>query len=96
MTFKCAVVNLPFGGAKGGVSVDVKTLSRAELERLSRAYVRGFSRFIGPERDIPAPDMYTNGIVMAWMADEYSTITGHPSPAIITGQAGGAGRVAGT
>ena len=86
MTFKCAVVNLPFGGAKGGVSVDVKTLSRAELERLSRAYVQVFSRFIGPERDIPAPDMYTNGIVMAWMADEYSTITGHPSPAIITGK----------
>ena len=86
MTFKCAVVNLPFGGAKGGVSVDVKTLSRAELERLSRAYVQAFSRFIGPERDIPAPDMYTNGIVMAWMADEYGTITGHPSPAIITGK----------
>lgn len=86
MTFKCAVVNLPFGGAKGGVSVDVKALSRAELERLSRTYVEGFSRFIGPERDIPAPDMYTNGIVMAWMADEYSTITGHPSPAIITGK----------
>ena len=86
MTFKCAVVNLPFGGAKGGVSVDVKTLSRAELERLSRSYVEAFSRFIGPERDIPAPDMYTNGIVMAWMADEYGTITGHPSPAIITGK----------
>lgn len=86
MTFKCAVVNLPFGGAKGGVAVDVKTLSRAELERLSRSYVEGFSRFIGPERDIPAPDMYTNGIVMAWMADEYSTITGHPTPAIITGK----------
>lgn len=86
MTFKCAVANLPFGGAKGGVAVDVKTLSRAELERLSRSYVEGFSRFIGPERDIPAPDMYTNGIVMAWMADEYSTITGHPTPAIITGK----------
>lgn len=86
MTFKCAVVNLPFGGGKGGVSVDVKKLSRAELERLSRAYVQAFSRFIGPERDIPAPDMYTNGIVMAWMADEYGTITGHPSPAIITGK----------
>ena len=86
MTFKCAVVNLPFGGAKGGVSVDVKTLSRAELERMSRAYVQAFARFIGPERDIPAPDMYTNGIVMAWMADEYGSITGHPSPAIITGK----------
>lgn len=86
MTFKCAVVNLPFGGAKGGVAVDVKALSRAELERLSRSYVEAFSRFIGPERDIPAPDMYTNGIVMAWMADEYSTISGHPTPAIITGK----------
>ncbi len=86
MTFKCAVVNLPFGGGKGGVSVDVKKLSRAELERLSRAYVQAFARFIGPERDIPAPDMYTNGIVMAWMADEYGAITGHPSPAIITGK----------
>ena len=86
MTFKCAVANLPFGGAKGGVAVDVKTLSRAELERLSRSYVEGFSRFIGPERDIPAPDLYTNGIVMAWMADEYATITGHPTPAIITGK----------
>lgn len=86
MTFKCAVANLPFGGAKGGVAVDVKTLSRAELERLSRSYVEGFSRFIGPERDIPAPDLYTNGIVMAWMADEYATIIGHPTPAIITGK----------
>ncbi len=86
MTFKCAVVNLPFGGAKGGVSVDVKALSRTELERLSRAYIEAFSRFIGPERDIPAPDMYTNGIVMAWMADEYSIIKGHPTPAVITGK----------
>ena len=86
MTFKCAVANLPYGGGKGGVAVDAKSLSRTELERLSRAYIQAFSRFIGPDRDIPAPDMYTNGIVMAWMADEYSTIVGAPTPAVITGK----------
>ena len=69
MTFKCAVANLPYGGAKGGVAVDANKLSKAELERLSRAYVRAFSNFIGPERDIPAPDMYTNAMVMGWMMD---------------------------
>ena len=86
MTFKCAVANLPYGGGKGGVAVDSKKLSRTELERLSRAYVQAFARFIGPERDIPAPDMYTNGIVMAWMADEYSMLTDQPNPAVITGK----------
>lgn len=86
MTFKCAVANLPYGGGKGGVAVDVKQLSRRELERLSRAYVQAFARFIGPDRDIPAPDMYTNGIVMAWMADEYAIITDQPNPAVITGK----------
>ncbi len=86
MTFKCAVANLPFGGGKGGVSADVKQLSRTELERLSRAYIQAFARFIGPDRDIPAPDMYTNGIVMAWMADEYATMVDEPSPAVITGK----------
>ncbi len=86
MTFKCAVANLPYGGGKGGVAVDARSLSRTELERLSRAYIQAFSRFIGPDRDIPAPDMYTNGIVMAWMADEYSTIVGAPTPAVITGK----------
>jgi glutamate dehydrogenase (NADP+) len=86
MTFKCAVANLPYGGGKGGVAVDAKSLSRTELERLSRAYIQAFSRFIGPDRDIPAPDMYTNGIVMAWMADEYSTMVGAPTPAVITGK----------
>ena len=86
MTFKCAVVNLPYGGAKGGINVDSKKLSRAELERLSRAYVKAFARFIGPDRDIPAPDLYTNAMVMGWMADEYSSIVGHPSPAVITGK----------
>ncbi len=86
MTFKCAVANLPYGGAKGGVAVDTKSMSPAELERLSRAYVQAFSRFIGPDRDIPAPDMYTNAMVMGWMTDEYSSIVGHPSPAVITGK----------
>jgi glutamate dehydrogenase (NADP+) len=86
MTFKCAVANLPYGGAKGGVAVDTKSLSHAELERLSRAYVQAFSHFIGPDRDIPAPDMYTNAMVMGWMTDEYSSIVGHPSPAVMTGK----------
>lgn len=86
MTFKCAVANLPYGGAKGGVAVDANKLSKAELERLSRAYVKAFSNFIGPERDIPAPDMYTNAMVMGWMADEYSSIVDRPSPAVITGK----------
>ncbi len=86
MTFKCAVANLPFGGAKGGISVDPKKLSRSELERLSRAYVKAFSQFIGPDRDIPAPDVYTNAMIMGWMADEYGSIVGRPSPAVITGK----------
>ena len=86
MTFKCAVVNLPYGGAKGGVAVDSTTLSHTELERLSRAYEQAFAHFIGPDRDIPAPDMYTNAMVMGWMTDEYSSIVGHPSPAVVTGK----------
>lgn len=86
MTFKCAVANLPYGGGKGGVAVNASKLSKSELERLSRAYVRAFSNFIGPERDIPAPDMYTNAMVMGWMADEYSTIVDRPSPSVITGK----------
>ena len=86
MTFKCAVANLPYGGGKGGVSVDTKKLSRSELERLSRAYMQAFARFVGPDRDVPAPDMYTNGIVMAWMADEYAKMADAPTPAVITGK----------
>ncbi|MDP6574048.1 MAG: Glu/Leu/Phe/Val dehydrogenase [Rhodospirillales bacterium] len=86
MTFKCAVVNLPFGGAKGGVAVDSKKLSNTELERLSRAYVRALPNFIGPDRDIPAPDAYTNATVMGWMANEYASMVGHSSPAVITGK----------
>lgn len=86
MTFKCAVMNLPYGGGKGAVQVDPRGLSRAELERLSRAYVQAFASMIGPDRDIPAPDVYTNSMIMGWMADEYSSMVRQPSPAVITGK----------
>lgn len=86
MTFKCAVVNLPYGGGKGAIRVDPRELSRRELERLSRAYVHAFASMIGPDRDIPAPDVYTNARIMGWMADEYSSLVGYPSPAVITGK----------
>ncbi|KKR26393.1 MAG: glutamate dehydrogenase, glutamate dehydrogenase (NAD(P)+) [Candidatus Peregrinibacteria bacterium GW2011_GWE2_39_6] len=72
MTIKCAVVNIPLGGAKGGVVVDHTTLSTNELEKLTRGYTRAIAPFIGPEKDIPAPDVYTNPQIMAWIADEYS------------------------
>lgn len=86
MTVKCAVTNLPYGGGKGAVQVDPKSLSKAELERLSRAYVQAFARIIGPDRDIPAPDVYTNAMIMGWMADEYASIQGQSVPAVITGK----------
>lgn len=86
MTFKCAVMNLPYGGGKGAVRVDPRTLSKTELERLSRTYIQAFARIIGPERDIPAPDVYTNSMIMGWMADEYSQIVGKLSPGVITGK----------
>ncbi len=86
MTFKCAVMNLPYGGGKGAVQVDPRALSRAELERLSRSYVQAFAGMIGPDRDIPAPDVYTNSMIMGWMADEYSSMVRQPSPAVITGK----------
>lgn len=86
MTFKCAVMNLPYGGGKGAVRVDPHQLSRTELERLSRAYVQAFANIIGPDRDIPAPDVYTNAMIMGWMSDEYNQITGEVSPAVITGK----------
>lgn len=86
MTFKCAVMNLPYGGGKGAVQVDPRKLSKAELERLSRAYMQAFSGIIGPDRDIPAPDVYTNAMIMGWMADEYASIVGRVSPAVITGK----------
>jgi glutamate dehydrogenase (NADP+) len=86
MTFKCAVVGIPFGGAKGGISVNAKELSPMELERLSRGFIRLIADFIGPDVDIPAPDMYTNERIMGWMMDEYSTIRRQHSPAVITGK----------
>lgn len=86
MMCKCAVTNLPYGGGKGAVRVDPHKLSKAELERLSRAYVHAFANMIGPDRDIPAPDVYTNAMIMGWMADEYSSLVGAPCPAVITGK----------
>ena len=76
MSIKCSVAGIPLGGGKGGIVVDPKTLSEAELERLSRAYVRAFAEFIGEEKDIPAPDVNTNGQIMSWMVDEYIKIKG--------------------
>lgn len=86
MTIKCAAVGLPFGGAKGGVIVNPKDLSFMELERLSRSFIDRLARFIGPRRDIPAPDVYTNSRIMGWMMDEYSKINGHFTPDVITGK----------
>ena len=86
MTIKCAVAGLPYGGAKGGIAVDAKSLSRLELERLSRGYIRAIADVIGPTRDIPAPDMYTNATIMGWMADEYYTIVRKKVPGVITGK----------
>jgi glutamate dehydrogenase/leucine dehydrogenase len=86
MSIKCAVANIPFGGGKGGVSVDPKKLSEKELERLSRAYIRSIADAIGPDKDVPAPDVNTNSKIMDWMEDEYAKITGDESGAIITGK----------
>ncbi len=86
MTCKTAVVGIPYGGAKGGVVVNPKELSRLELERLSRGFIQQMADFIGPETDIPAPDVYTNEMVMGWMMDEYSKIRRQHIPAIITGK----------
>ncbi|MFH2106191.1 MAG: Glu/Leu/Phe/Val dehydrogenase [Candidatus Micrarchaeota archaeon] len=86
MTIKCAVIDIPYGGGKGGITVDPHKLSKAELERLSRGWVRGAYDIIGPDRDIPAPDVYTTPQIMAWMMDEYSTIARKASPAVITGK----------
>ncbi len=86
MTFKCAAVNLPFGGAKGGITLNPKELSKFELERLSRGYIDAIAPFIGPDLDIPAPDVYTNAMIMGWMMDQYSIICGKRSPAVVTGK----------
>jgi len=86
MTMKCSVVGIPMGGGKGGVIVNPKELSEGELERLSRAYARAIAPIIGPQVDVPAPDVNTNGKIMSWMKDEYSKFVGHDSPGVITGK----------
>lgn len=86
MTFKCAVAGIPYGGGKGGVTVNPKELSLLETERLSRGYMSAIADFIGPNRDIPAPDVYTNSMIMGWMVDEYSKIKREYTPSIITGK----------
>lgn len=86
MTWKCAVVGLPYGGGKGGIRCDPKELSKGELERLTRRYTSGIRPIIGPLKDIPAPDVNTNSQTMAWMMDAYSTGEGYPVPGVVTGK----------
>jgi len=100
MSMKNAVVNIPFGGGKGGISVDPKKLSEKELENLTRLFVNKLFEVIGPQKDVPAPDVNTNPIIMAWIVDEYSKLIGRKSPAVVTGKpienGGSEGRVAAT
>jgi len=100
MTVKTAAVNLPFGGAKGGIRVDPKMLSNKELERMTRRYTSEIGLIIGPQKDIPAPDVNTNGQIMAWMMDTYSMNTGSTSTGVVTGKplhlGGSAGRIKAT
>ncbi|MFN2189364.1 MAG: Glu/Leu/Phe/Val family dehydrogenase [Candidatus Promineifilaceae bacterium] len=96
MTWKTAVVDIPLGGGKGGVICDPRMLSPTELERLSRGYMRNIARYVGVTKDSPAPDVYTNPQIMAWMMDEYRVLVGHHEPGVITGKplalGGSAGR----
>ena len=96
MTWKCATVNIPYGGGKGGVTCDPKRMSRGELERMTRRYASEISLIIGPDRDIPAPDVYTDGQTMAWIMDTYSMTMGYSSLGVVTGKpmslGGSAGR----
>jgi glutamate dehydrogenase (NAD(P)+) len=86
MTWKTSVVDIPYGGAKGGIICNPKEMSEGEKERLARGYVRALGRFMGPKRDIPAPDVYTTPQIMAWMMDEYSKMTGYNTFGVITGK----------
>jgi len=86
MTWKCAVVNIPFGGAKGGVTCNPKEMSQGELERMTRRYASAILPLIGPEQDIPAPDVYTNSQTMAWIMDTYSMTKGYAVPGVVTGK----------
>jgi glutamate dehydrogenase (NAD(P)+) len=100
MTWKCAVVGIPYGGGKGGIQCDPRTMSQGELERLTRAFTGSMRDVFGPERDIPAPDMGTNPQTMAWIMDEYSKLAGQATPAVVTGKplvlGGSLGRVEAT
>lgn len=86
MTFKCGVIGLPYGGGKGGIIVDPNELSKGELERLSRAFAKAIAFFVGDKKDIPAPDVNTNGQIMSWMVDEISSIRGYNEPGVMTGK----------
>lgn len=86
MTFKCAALSIPFGGAKGGITLNPKELSKFELERLSRGYIDAVADFIGPDIDIPAPDVYTNSMIMGWMMDQYNIIRRQITPGVVTGK----------
>jgi glutamate dehydrogenase len=86
MSLKCGIAQLPYGGGKGGIICDPREMSFRELERLSRGYVRAISQLVGPAKDIPAPDVFTNSQIMAWMMDEYSRIREYDSPGFITGK----------
>jgi len=86
MAIKCAVVGIPYGGGKGGVTVNPKILSLKELEKITRAYTRAIADIIGPQKDIPAPDVYTDARVMSWIYEEYSKIVGKKTPAVVTGK----------
>lgn len=86
MTFKCGVMGVPYGGGKGGITVDPQSLSKGELERLSRGYVQGLHKYLGEKIDIPAPDVGSNGQIMAWMVDEYNKLVGESQIGVITGK----------
>ena len=86
MTFKCSVVGIPYGGGKGGMAIDPRDFSEGELERISRGFAKAIAPIIGEKEDIPAPDVNTNGQIMAWMLDEYSTVTGEFQPGVFTGK----------
>ncbi|MBC7239958.1 MAG: Glu/Leu/Phe/Val dehydrogenase, partial [Chloroflexi bacterium] len=86
MTFKCSLLGLPYGGGKGAIACNPKEMSKGELERLSRGFIRAIAQIVGPEKDIPAPDVYTNPQIMAWMVDEFSQLRGYNNFGLMTGK----------